>query len=672
MAPFIPVTDLMVGITFALALLVTLDVVRPFQLFFSRALILEEKQYWRLVSCIFFTGRISFNLVAQLYWLYQLSKTVEQRYFHGHTVDYLFVILLGCGLILISRFLVFVEEPFLNGMLDSMIVYLGSRVLPNTQINLFFFIDIRLRYLPLLHAVVLASLGGLESAKEEIIGSAIGHVLWDKPDAGGVGHINLFNSNMDKKRTELCTKKQAERLSQRHYLWETPTYKGLNQQDVLNVSRITNEITTAQQMQINCNLRSVASLTYEHYPTLRLTSEKTKLSCPCFFIRLISLPLFYENREIKDDTVSNIPFLPSFPLSSTIANFKMGCFGSSAANPENNEEQANAAPQEENHSQHSGHSAAVADPYYPIGGWGPEKHRATVQKSCSLISCYFRHAFIAHYMHLYRFHLLVWLMETVRLGLPSAPHRPLSNPSPDFKMGCFGSSAANPENNEEQANAAPQEENHSQHSGHSAVADPYYPIGGWGPEKHRATVQKSCSLISCYFRHAFIAHYMHLYGFHLLVWLMETQHPLYGFSLSLSLSSPFLLDWPFDSSYLDCLPPPTVPFPTPLQTTKMGCFGSSESSDNHDPANAAPQEENHSQHSGHSGHSHGHSGHSHGSGHGSGHDEELKSKLSSTSRRLELNEYEGFSTVSVAISCLYEQSRFFLGSIWGATRELRL
>lgn len=174
----IRVTDFLVAMTFLLAVMDTLGVLHPFQLFFSRALIIEEGQYWRLLTSIFYSGGLRFNVLAQLYWLHQLSTIVEQRYFHGRAFDYLFFLLLGCGMILLSRFFSLVDGPFLNDILDSLIVYLGSRVLPNTQITLFLLIDVRLRYLPLLHGFALAAFGGWESAKGELIGSFIGHVLW--------------------------------------------------------------------------------------------------------------------------------------------------------------------------------------------------------------------------------------------------------------------------------------------------------------------------------------------------------------------------------------------------------------------------------------------------------------------------------------------------------------
>lgn len=172
------ITDVLLGVSLLLSALVSLGVLHPLQLFFSSDLVLEDEQYWRLVTSILYPGNVSIRTAAKLLWVNQLSREIEQRYFHQKSVNYIFFLTVCCGLILLVRFCWLGEYPFLYEILESVMTYVGSKVLQDVPINLIFVVNVQLRYLPYVEGVVGLLLSGRKSLKGHAVGCFTGHIAW--------------------------------------------------------------------------------------------------------------------------------------------------------------------------------------------------------------------------------------------------------------------------------------------------------------------------------------------------------------------------------------------------------------------------------------------------------------------------------------------------------------
>lgn len=174
------VTEVVFGLVIFLAILNALGLCTPFQLLYSRNLILEEKQYWRLITCLLFRNTSVFETLTYAYTQFQTSSIIELQYFHGRTADYALFLALGAGLILLARYLEMIESPFLADMFGSLIIYLGSRASPNAFVQFFHLFNVRFRFLPVTFWVLNCLVFGFDSSYtyRYIISCAIAHTLW--------------------------------------------------------------------------------------------------------------------------------------------------------------------------------------------------------------------------------------------------------------------------------------------------------------------------------------------------------------------------------------------------------------------------------------------------------------------------------------------------------------
>lgn len=173
----IQVSTIWVSLTIFLAIVVKSGEYHELQLFFSPQLILDEKQYWRIFTSVLYSGRFSVPFVLQKFFEFQLNSTIEQRYFNGHTLEYFIFVMLGCTLVIICRFLEWVTSPFLCSMSHSVIIYVGSKVLPDLIVQIFG-IPLTMRYVPIAFGILQFYFGGLEGCREHLIACCIGHILW--------------------------------------------------------------------------------------------------------------------------------------------------------------------------------------------------------------------------------------------------------------------------------------------------------------------------------------------------------------------------------------------------------------------------------------------------------------------------------------------------------------
>ena len=64
-----------------LALLVTLNIVTPYELFYSFTHGVMDYQLWRLITTVFFHGNLSFSFIFSMYFAYFAINNVETQLF---------------------------------------------------------------------------------------------------------------------------------------------------------------------------------------------------------------------------------------------------------------------------------------------------------------------------------------------------------------------------------------------------------------------------------------------------------------------------------------------------------------------------------------------------------------------------------------------------------------
>ena len=91
-----PITRSIFLLSFALSMVVTLEIVSPLKLYFNWKLISRDHEYWRLLTSIFYKGELSPHMVFDFYLCFRYSYMLESGSFRNRPADFLVFILFGC------------------------------------------------------------------------------------------------------------------------------------------------------------------------------------------------------------------------------------------------------------------------------------------------------------------------------------------------------------------------------------------------------------------------------------------------------------------------------------------------------------------------------------------------------------------------------------------------
>lgn len=171
-----PVTIVIVAVMATLSLLASIEVVYPYQLAYSYSLIFEGQQYWRIVTSFLFFGKLSFHSVFEIQWFYFMGSHLEAGFFFRGPLDFIFILLVGCSAAFALRVYDWITTPLLSSVLSAMVTYLMSRVFQTIQVNVMFFLNVPLRYLPLVFLVLNTTMSS--QITSDLLGYGIGHFLW--------------------------------------------------------------------------------------------------------------------------------------------------------------------------------------------------------------------------------------------------------------------------------------------------------------------------------------------------------------------------------------------------------------------------------------------------------------------------------------------------------------
>lgn len=155
-------------------MMVQLDLVTPFQLYFNPILIFKNYQVTRLVTTFLFFGTFGFNFFFNMIFTYRYCRMLEEGSFRERTADFVMMFLFG-GVCMIF-FAFFVNLLFLGQAFTIMLVYVWSRRNPLVRLNFFGLINFFAPYLPWVLLAFSLLLGN--PVYVDLMGIAVGHIYY--------------------------------------------------------------------------------------------------------------------------------------------------------------------------------------------------------------------------------------------------------------------------------------------------------------------------------------------------------------------------------------------------------------------------------------------------------------------------------------------------------------
>lgn len=139
------VTRFLFTSTLALTLAANFGIVRPDYLLLTTTAF-TKFEFWRILTCFTFGGRLGFGFVMNLYFLYQYSSLLENGIFEGKKADYVFFLLFCATLEMICG--VLFGFFLLGTCLVFSMIYLWSQINQEQIVSFMFGLRFKAMYLP--------------------------------------------------------------------------------------------------------------------------------------------------------------------------------------------------------------------------------------------------------------------------------------------------------------------------------------------------------------------------------------------------------------------------------------------------------------------------------------------------------------------------------------------
>ena len=94
-------------------------------MYFNTNLIFRRGELWRLVTNFFFFGNLGLDFVFHMFFLVKYAKSLEEGSFRGRSADFLWMLMLGGGLL--TGLAPLARLEFLGSSLTFMMVYVWGR-----------------------------------------------------------------------------------------------------------------------------------------------------------------------------------------------------------------------------------------------------------------------------------------------------------------------------------------------------------------------------------------------------------------------------------------------------------------------------------------------------------------------------------------------------------------
>jgi len=148
-----PVTRVLFGLSIGTTLAARFGFLNGSNLLLVWPLIFKNFQLWRVGTCFIFWGRLSFQFLINMLFLYRYSGSLETTVYEGRTADYVFFLLFSATFMLLST--IFIPMMLLGAGLLSSIIYFWSRKNPNLVMSFMFGLKFKAIYLPWVSSAVM-------------------------------------------------------------------------------------------------------------------------------------------------------------------------------------------------------------------------------------------------------------------------------------------------------------------------------------------------------------------------------------------------------------------------------------------------------------------------------------------------------------------------------------
>jgi Derlin-2/3 len=153
----------------------SIELLSPFQLYFSPNLIIYKHQYWRILTNFFFFGSsFSLDWLFHMFFLVRYCRALEEGNYRNRSADFLYMIILGSLILLVISPLI--QLQFLGSSLTAMMVYIWARRNPFARMNFLGLFSFTAPYLPYVLLCLSAVLG--HDVTVEIAGILVGHFYY--------------------------------------------------------------------------------------------------------------------------------------------------------------------------------------------------------------------------------------------------------------------------------------------------------------------------------------------------------------------------------------------------------------------------------------------------------------------------------------------------------------
>eukprot|EP00039_Didymoeca_costata_P018774 m.334918 g.334918 ORF g.334918 m.334918 type:complete len:248 (+) comp17465_c0_seq1:119-862(+) len=160
--------------TLGITLAGNLGLINPYYLIFQPVLIWHKFEIWRLVTCIFFAGKLSFPFLIHLYFLYSYSRRVEEGMMDRRPGDMLWMLIVVWAALLVIAY--FFQFPIIGPSISMSILYVWSLAHKDQIVSFYFGTQFPAMYLPWALMAFNVLIGG--GYIMELAGIVAGHIYF--------------------------------------------------------------------------------------------------------------------------------------------------------------------------------------------------------------------------------------------------------------------------------------------------------------------------------------------------------------------------------------------------------------------------------------------------------------------------------------------------------------
>lgn len=140
-------------------------------------------QVWRLITPFFILGRLDFNAVIQMVWIYTYGTSLESNTYSHNPAEYLFAYLFCGAFLLFTSFITpytflkgYVSLPIMAPSMVFVLIHLYSRNNPDQGVSIWGLMKIRSFYLPFAFSAIKMIMGG--DIVPDLCGIMAAHVFY--------------------------------------------------------------------------------------------------------------------------------------------------------------------------------------------------------------------------------------------------------------------------------------------------------------------------------------------------------------------------------------------------------------------------------------------------------------------------------------------------------------